>query len=748
MTLKNSSSNNEFGLLSLTLKILKRNIWLPILAMLGFIMGLPVVTALMSSQVNVNRMLDEDRAEYLADFARYSLVICQVTTSIIVIVGGVLAAFVLFRYLHSRRQVDFYHSLPLRRETLFFANLLAGLLMFLVPYLIGTVLNVLMAGISGVLPYMDLNLYAMDVALNILAYMLIFACAVLAVMLSGTLPSAFKVLVVTFGICPAVAALFEGLASCFYETHVDFVSPLTNALLRASVVGRYALISWVDMSIDVRDWLVGIVLLVVLLAASLLLYKKRQSECAGSTMAFAWQKLLYKYPVVLLGGIGSALFFYLVGSYSRLWLFFGAVVGTVFFALVMEIFIHSDFRAVRKGLLSAAVSIVIVGVITSVYAFDVTNYDGYVPAAGDIAEVSIFTYTMQDLSGGQIAVFHGDDEYWHFSIDDYIYRNNYITCSSEAAVGAALNIVNSSMQPESNRNYNTEQVRVIYKLKSGSYVARNYNRAPIAENVDNYAAILDDSDWQARNAILNTDDYSNFELSELTNFALNDSYYYSLDDVSQAECAELLKTYARELRAMDAKALLTESPVMELSVSKELSQDENGYYIGRHYSRNYYDCYIYESMTDTLALLRKYCGDSFFKSYAEEASRIAIFEYTLSPNQDDDDVVVAESAEPTIESVQSTTPSTEQSAAWDSWNYGRKFDLTAQYYSTTQPDKVKEILANSLREEVCQRIPTFSVQNADKYYEVTYYLPNISDDVYAHYESGEYSVTELRYPQN
>jgi ABC-2 type transport system permease protein len=718
--------------------------------MLGFIMGLPVVTALMSSQVNVNSMLSEDRAEYLADFARYVLVVCQVTTSCIVIVGGVLAAFVLFRYLHSRRQVDFYHSLPLRREKLFFANVLAGLLIFLVPYLIGTVLNVLMAGISGVLPYMDMNLYVMEIALNILVYMLIFACAVLAVMLSGTLPSAFKVLAVTFGICPAVSALFEGLAACFYETHVDYVSPLSNALLRASVIGRYAMISWGDMSIDVRDWLVGIVLLVVLLAGSLLLYKKRQSECAGSTMAFAWQKLLYKYPVVLLGGIGSALFFYLVGSYSRLWLFFGAVVGTAFFSLVMEIFIHSDFRAVRKGLLSAAFSIVIVGVITSVYAFDVTNYDVYVPAAGDIEEVCIFTYTMQDLSGGQIAVFHSDDEYWHFSIDDYIYRNNYITCSSEAAVGAVLNIVNSSMQPESDRNYNTEQVRIIYKLKNGSYVARNYYRAPIAENIDNYATILEDSDWQARNAILNTDDYSNFELSELTNFALNNSYYYGLENISQAECAELLKTYARELRAMDAKALLTESPVMELSFYDKSSQTESGYYRRTYYSRSYYDCYIYENMTDTLALLQGYCGDAFFKSYAEEALRIAIFEYTLSPNQDDDDIVVAESAEPTIESVQSTTPLTEQSVAWDSWNYGRKFDLTAQYYSTLQPDKVEEILANSLREEVYRRIPTFSVQNADKYYEVTYYLPNVSGgyDNYDQYESGEYSVTELRYPQN
>ena len=59
----------------------------------------------------------------------------------------VIAAFCLgmtgYHYLYSREKTDFYHSLPLKRERIFFVPYVSGILIFAVPYLINLLLALL-----------------------------------------------------------------------------------------------------------------------------------------------------------------------------------------------------------------------------------------------------------------------------------------------------------------------------------------------------------------------------------------------------------------------------------------------------------------------------------------------------------------------------------------------------------------------------------------------------------------------------
>ena len=260
----------------------------------------------------------------------------------IIVVGALLSILVMFRYLHVRAQVDFYHSLPVRREQLFAGNVLAAFLVFLAPYLLATLLNVLVLAVTGWVEYVNMGLYLQFILFNILVYVLFLGCGCLAMQLSGTMPSALKILVMIFGLAPLLAGMYEMLGSLFFDTWVSMFSSASVVLLKASVIERYFMLSamarggWWYYDADIaqvicwQDWLAAVLLAVAMLGASLLLYRRRSSEAAGSTLAFGWQKPLYKYPLVICSGLMLGVFFYLMGEGSILWLYFGAVLGTMF----------------------------------------------------------------------------------------------------------------------------------------------------------------------------------------------------------------------------------------------------------------------------------------------------------------------------------------------------------------------------------------------------------------------------------
>ena len=170
MTLKNSLSeqnnanggagraamaNSGLSLWQLTLKSIKRHIWLPILALLGFVLALPVASTLAISNFgNWDFNGDKERQlEYFMNWAADLTVMWQMLSACIIVVGALLSILVMFRYLHVRAQVDFYHSLPVRREQLFAGNVLAAFLVFLAPYLLATLLNVLVLAVPGWVEY-------------------------------------------------------------------------------------------------------------------------------------------------------------------------------------------------------------------------------------------------------------------------------------------------------------------------------------------------------------------------------------------------------------------------------------------------------------------------------------------------------------------------------------------------------------------------------------------------------------------
>lgn len=644
MTLKNSLSDKQTAnggvtLCQLTAKIIKRHIWLPLLALIGFILNMPVMTALVwNAYAGQDDYFRQHRVDELMQ-------VFQVGSSLIIIVGAALAAFTLFRYVQVRQQVDFYHSLPIRREKYFAANMLAGLLVFLAPYALAHLANLLMMAMAGILPTLVMADYVQFVLLNILAYLLMFALTTLAMMLAGSMPAALKILVGIYGLAPAVGLLRDLLGEAFYDKYLYGTDVLNNLLTRASVLVRYCWISWYEydwqdgVQIFWQDWLVGGVLLALTVAAALWLYQKRSSECAGSTLAFGWQRPIFKYPYVLLCGCLGGIMFYAIGNENIFWLYFGVVIATAFFAQLLEIFIKSDFRAIRKGWAQVGICIVLVSTILGYYVFDIGGFDDWKAEADRVAAVNV-TGNFLTL-GYDDYRYYGynpyENSYWQFGIDDFVREQRMMTFENPENVAALVSIINSQPQEYGYREYengdsyynwrHSQWVDVVYTLTNGKRVARSLNCADVFENAEAYSVLLGSDEWHRQLFLYNDvlDTYG-VDLRELNNLDANDQGYYEPAKMTPAEGKEFLQVYTEEFAALSGDELLTGVPVATINLHFYESMEETDY--GYDYTNSWYtDVSVYPGMPRTISLIEKYYGDNVLAANMDLYRLVSVVEY-------------------------------------------------------------------------------------------------------------------------
>ena len=117
---------------------IKKRAWLLLLSITIFIIIIPVLTAIkiegalpggVSSSSETWR---EVQTWFLSEMGFSNIYMWSA-----IILGGVLSGITSFSYLHSKNQIDFYHSFPIKRETWYFVNYIGGVIQIVVPYIIG-----------------------------------------------------------------------------------------------------------------------------------------------------------------------------------------------------------------------------------------------------------------------------------------------------------------------------------------------------------------------------------------------------------------------------------------------------------------------------------------------------------------------------------------------------------------------------------------------------------------------------------
>ena len=432
---------------------------------------------------------------------------------ILLMVGGVLVAMGVYGYLYNSRSACMMHALPLRRETLFTTQYLAGLSMLILPVLLMAVLAtfVEMACLPRehwALALSSLWALVLSIAVSSLFF---FSLASFCAMFTGHILA----LPVFYGVANFAAAvlytLFSELARNFlfgFTTAratpmlVEFLTPFFT-LSRATEweVTYQDVPSQFDPnaldSIPIEAHLnepvtlaVYAVTALVLAGIALLLYKNRRIESAGDVVSIPAVRPLFQIGVSLAVGLGlgifTAMFFDLADHLLPLTLLviLWAVAG--WFAASM--FLEKSFRVLKhwKGALCMAAALALV---SGALKFDLFGYERRIPAAEDVEQlvVGIDLGAPAD-SGGQVRLELTDPEQLRTFL------------SLHRTVVDGRDQYRDNLGGESLFSLN-----LTYRLRSGKEMTRTYHSLPVNRNeledegslTQQYQAILNDRELVA-----------------------------------------------------------------------------------------------------------------------------------------------------------------------------------------------------------------------------------------------------------
>lgn len=627
------TSRNSF--FKLAKEDLKRRVWLAALSVLTFFFAFPVGMALKLGNVEESY----ERALWYGDTLAMpkSQAMLATAEKLLSVHGNGLTVFLMimaavvcgassFSYLHNKRKIDFYHSLPLKREKLFAVSYTMGILIPGVIYGLCLIISLAVAAAYGT-PIGGglLKTAAGGFLFHLFYFTLVYSTVVLAMMMTGNLVVGILGSGVFFFYFPMLTAMLIAYYNTWFLTYVDIfrdsllfrvakISPITSYIIAFS--GADMLADWWDGAAFRNLIVESVIALAALILINILLYKKRPSEAAGKAMAFSASKPVIRIGLAMVMGMSGGMFFWLLHSTTG-WAVFGTAAGILLCHCVVEIIYHFDFRKLLSHKFQLAGCMIAGLAILFCFKNDWLGYDAYLPEESQVAEAAVdlgkdgwIDYTQVTSKGdGQ------RPEVIRTSPTEYIFRNMALTDIAPVLEIGKKGVEQALMERterEHLQDYDGEAcwtwVNVQYTLKNGRKVQREYH-LPLSEV------------FEAANAISMDPAYQDVKYPVLQRSAGdivrvqyrikgNGNLLESAEITSQETVDQLLSAYRQDFREMSLYQRQTENPIGELrfltASEAELVEYQKNQYdnlIQWDGPLNFYP--IYPSFDRTLALLEK-----------------------------------------------------------------------------------------------------------------------------------------------
>ena len=512
---------------------------------------------------------------------------------------GVLCAIQGFSYLHARRRVDFYHSLPIRREKLLLAQVTIGIADYLIPAVAFMLLLMVVGVLRGAFTMKAFGAGWISVLAGFVFFLLSYALAALAMLLTGRVLVGICGTVVLFVYIPALALLLEGYAAKYFDT---FCMTLVVGRAELWSIAKYGSpLSWAYMVsnklTNPSGWIslaAAAVVAVLILLLDVEVYRRRSSEAAGNSMAFHKPAAVIRIFVVAILTLASAAFFgSLDGQDHDLWTIFGYVFGLLLSYAVVQMVYYLDIKKIFAGKGSLLISAAAAAAVITVFRFDLVGYDSYLPKQEQITNISIEVSGFQ-MGGSSIST---KDRLDHMKLgcDDELY-------------GIAQQLTEKSFQ-EKEYIGRTFFVYVCYECKNGKKVYRQYS-VPLEEIRESAEKLYDYPELVE----------SYFPLTQVEDSKIGAMYLSASESMitlfseKDEDRYELVNALKEDLKNMNSTQIREGIPVGLINYNVDLSS--LGYNSGYRYvdpflkfPENSYEwnesVYIYPTFTNTLAVLKE-----------------------------------------------------------------------------------------------------------------------------------------------
>lgn len=570
--------------------------WIPAFLTLGFLLAFPVVSLLMIGNWRGSGYTSEQMEFLYENLWKDGFLL---TGGFVAVAAAVLNGINGFIYLYSKRQTDFYHSLPVKRSRMFWNRIYTGLVYYLVPYMIMVFLAICIGAARG---FFSLKLMGEALALfgiHLIIYLLIYFSVVLILCITGNLLMGIFCMGMLYCYGPGLSLLLGGYRYGFYETYYieknyGLIRFLREYISPAGLINQFA--EAYQKGEGMRLFMVLLVLTVLLTYLSYVAYLKRPSESAGSPMVYRGAAFIVKIMVVIPCGLGAGYFFYLIpiSSMKTFWWIFGLILGTVLSHGFMETAYQMDFHCFFKKKIQLLAAGLIVAACAMVYETDLFHYDSYVPPKEKLASVSVDMNMFSNNMGTYIK--EVEDGIYQVGMESADWDLREYSVSGKKEIGdKTYNAFCSIAEKQKERGKKYEKgdhivegtnsdivfkTGVMYKLKSGKKIYRNY-RINAIESQELIQCLYEEENL--KDNILDMLDLGTEYLDEMY-FNAADGRGYMIFQEQKEKWAELLEALKKDIEDAGAESFtgipccsiqLTYSLPGVMSVSTLVPGEEN-----------------------------------------------------------------------------------------------------------------------------------------------------------------------------
>ena len=363
----------------------------------------------------------------------------------IIFVLPVLVSILLFKYTNEEKSSSFIHGLPISKRKLYITNILTGIVMYVIPFLVNLIIILL------------LNLGEMGKYLQFADIIKWFGVC----MLYNTMFFAFATFIGTF----CASKISHGLLTYILMYAPVGILVLTSAFVEDVLYGfkgfstnieEFTKLPFIKIIEDFREMsayylsqtikfeastiIIYIIAIIIMLVLGYFIYKKRKLEITKEFIAFKGIRSFVKYAATFLVNLLSYMYFYYVMDAHKIQTLLASFIITLIAYLIIEMILKKTYKVFKSiiGFIVYAVIITITFVILNTGAF---GYETRIPKVEDVQEVS-------------------------FEV-----RNETINFKEKQNIENIINL-QQKIVDEKKKGYN--EYTLEYKLKDGRKIIRKY----------------------------------------------------------------------------------------------------------------------------------------------------------------------------------------------------------------------------------------------------------------------------------
>ena len=515
---------------------------------------------------------------------------------VLIIFLAVLIGMQGFAYLHNKKQVDFYHSQPVSRKRRFTVLWFDGVVIFVVTYWVNMLLGMMVATVFGSMSGAIMTGAIKAFCLYLLLFLGIYHLAMIAVLLTGNTLVSLLMMGLLLGYELAARAITVLMASSFFITFGSgeenkifdtIFSPIVNIykyIILAGRQGRYY--SYDGKVYTYGNIAVGLLLLAIVFGiVSYFLYKMRASESHGNSISFPKMKEILRFALLLVFGIFCTYAVYFVAGESVVLGILGAVFSVALGHAVIQLIYEVDFRAIRKKLVTAVVSLVSVIVVFLAFRYDWIGYDSRIPKQSKVE--SVYVSLVAESFGDCNYVMQDGTEIYRW------YRARNMEITDLDTIYALLENRERITRDTKTYDRNCENMEIKFRFRNGKTENRilyiNYE-----ENMELLNEIYHMDAYQlANNQVMEENFVDNYRIISAT-------YNNGFGNVTapiEVDMHALVEAYKKDVENADYEEVYYNYPKTQISLLGVGMQNEE--------YRNSWNILIYDSYKNTIALLEQ-----------------------------------------------------------------------------------------------------------------------------------------------